>query len=559
MSIKEKELTIDEAMKMAILNCQQGKLDQAETLLRKILQAVPNKPDAMNNLGIIVMKKGRLQEALQLFTHSIALNDKDINVWNNLAEVYKVQGKSGEALRHYKLQGKAEALFALASRFQLSENQDAAETVLQELLHINPDSKKAHFEYGKALFSQKKYEEAKNHYITATAGTNNSDIQIYPLCNVKEWCKQSSNHYQLIQKQEEIVVPKIPFDCDVYGLYNEKNFWANELYVAEIRNARIFSRCNFVIAENRAALYDLAVDPRSSRVSLRADSLVIKYNDQQKILCDSAGFQTVHAERGIMLSGIPSNVYGHWMEEYLPKIQLFEQHPHFKEYPIYIDELPKDFIHALELLTDNQHEIRTIPPNSSIIFDKLLVAPKFGFCPYDYLPNTPIEKQTFGERTTPQAFLYIRNKLLKYGKLKQENKKTGMRIYLSRQNNSLRKLLNEKEIGDFLVKNGFEILSPEKLSIEETIGYFNTADIVIGPAGSALTNTIFCKEESKIIILLKEKSTFDLHLNGLMAQVSGSELTLISGPGQPGSHWHPLHENFSIPLEKIKEILLPLI
>ncbi|MCF6148462.1 MAG: DUF563 domain-containing protein [Candidatus Kuenenia sp.] len=559
MSIEEKELSIEEAMKLAIHNYQHGQLDQAETLLRKILQVVPNKPDALNNLGIIVMKKGRIQEALKLFVHSISLNDNDINVWNNLAELYKVQGKSGEALRHHKHQGKVETLFRLASKFQSFENQDAAEMVLQELLQISPDSKKAHFEYGKVLFSKKEYEDAKAHYLTATAKANDSQIQIYPLCSAKEWCRQSSNHYQLVKEQEEIVVPKIPFDCDTPGLYDKKTFLANELYVAEIRNARIFSRCNFVIAEDRAALYDLAVDPRSSRVSLRADSLVIKYNDQQKILCDYTGFQTTHAKCGIMLSGVPSNVYGHWFEEYLPKIQMFEQYPNFKEYPIYIDELPKDFIHALELLTHNQHEIRTIPPNSSIIFDKLLVAPKFGFCPYDYLPNTPIEKQTFGERITPQSLRYIRNNLLIHGKLKQEGKKAGVRIYLSRQKNSLRKLLNEKEICDFLVKNGFEILYPEKLCIEETIGYFNTADVVIGPAGSALTNMVFCKEGSKIIILLKEGSMFDLHLNGLMAQISESELILISGPGKPGSHWHPLHENFSIPIEKIKEKILPLI
>jgi capsular polysaccharide biosynthesis protein len=80
------------------------------------------------------------------------------------------------------------------------------------------------------------------------------------------------------------------------------------------------------------------------------------------------------------------------------------------------------------------------------------------------------------------------------------------KIYIARSNNNNRKLVNELEIIALCVSYGFEIVYPEKFSFEEQLKLFNSAKYIIGPAGAAFSNLIFCQKGTVVINFLAEEN-----------------------------------------------------
>jgi capsular polysaccharide biosynthesis protein len=60
-------------------------------------------------------------------------------------------------------------------------------------------------------------------------------------------------------------------------------------------------------------------------------------------------------------------------------------------------------------------------------------------------------------------------------------------------------MINETELEEKLVRLGFDIVQPERLTMEQTIDIFASADIVVGPSGADMFNTVFCEPGTTII------------------------------------------------------------
>jgi capsular polysaccharide biosynthesis protein len=85
----------------------------------------------------------------------------------------------------------------------------------------------------------------------------------------------------------------------------------------------------------------------------------------------------------------------------------------------------------------------------------------------------------------------------------------GRRIYVSRLSLnqagwSTRVMLNEAELIDRLAGIGFDIVTPEHLSVREQVAIFASADLVVGPSGSNMYNTMFCHPGTKVIDIQSE-------------------------------------------------------
>ena len=53
-------------------------------------------------------------------------------------------------------------------------------------------------------------------------------------------------------------------------------------------------------------------------------------------------------------------------------------------------------------------------------------------------------------------------------------------------------MLNEYEFATRLAAVGFDILRPHEMTVKDQIEAFSSADPVVGPAGSAMFNAVFC-------------------------------------------------------------------
>jgi predicted TPR repeat methyltransferase len=133
-----KELTIDEALQVAMELHRLGQLDNAELLYGRILEAAPEHPDAMHFLGIALHQRGRNQEAIGWIERSIALDPAAAGRHNNLGNV----------------------LLEL-------ERQDEAAQAYRQAIALSPDHANAYNNLGALLRAQGKVHEARRAYLKA--------------------------------------------------------------------------------------------------------------------------------------------------------------------------------------------------------------------------------------------------------------------------------------------------------------------------------------------------------------------------------------------------------
>lgn len=65
------------------------------------------------------------------------------------------------------------------------------------------------------------------------------------------------------------------------------------------------------------------------------------------------------------------------------------------------------------------------------------------------------------------------------------------RLYISRQDSRYHRVVNEQELVPLLEKEGFEIVTPSRLSLREAIRLFRQAKVVVGSHGAGLANMAF--------------------------------------------------------------------
>jgi protein O-GlcNAc transferase len=80
----------------------QGKLDEALMCFRRALQLKPDFAEAHNNLGVFFQEAGKLDEAAECYRRALQLKPDSVDVHNNLGSVLREQGKMDEALMCYQ-------------------------------------------------------------------------------------------------------------------------------------------------------------------------------------------------------------------------------------------------------------------------------------------------------------------------------------------------------------------------------------------------------------------------------------------------------------------------
>ena len=110
----------------------------------------------------------------------------------------------------------------------------------------------------------------------------------------------------------------------------------------------------------------------------------------------------------------------------------------------------------------------------------------------------------FNNSQIPQFFnmaasTIILSKSLSYTNTKKDD---GLKVYLSRQNSVYRNLINEGDLINKLKSKNFMIVDTKNMSIFEQIKIFSAADVIIGPASSALTNLVFSKKGTRVIEII---------------------------------------------------------
>jgi len=183
---------------------QKGKVDEAIVHYQKALQINPDHVEAHIDFGNALIKKGSVDEAMVHYQKALQINPDSAKAHDNLGNALFKKGNVDEAIIHYQkaLQikpGSAETHYNLGNALLQKGNVDEAIVHYQMALQIKPDNTEAHNSLGGALLQKGKVDEAIPHFQRALQIKPDNAEACYNLGNAllqKGRADEAITHYQ---------------------------------------------------------------------------------------------------------------------------------------------------------------------------------------------------------------------------------------------------------------------------------------------------------------------------------------------------------------------------
>ena len=166
---KRQMTAIAETIRIAVRDHQVGRLEEAESLYREVLECEPDHSAALHSLGVIAHQRGRHDAAVDLIVKAIANDPKIPQFRNTLGLVFEACGKLEEAIDAYSQAVRLKPDFAEAynnmaiALHTQGRYEEAVESCRQALL-LRPDYAQAFNTLGYALQEQGKFDKAIENY-----------------------------------------------------------------------------------------------------------------------------------------------------------------------------------------------------------------------------------------------------------------------------------------------------------------------------------------------------------------------------------------------------------
>lgn len=203
------ELSLEEALALAIHCHRSSELQAAESLYRRILDTAPDNVDALHFLGVLLHQRDRSDEAIELIERSILLDPDQANLYNNLGNVLVERDRYDEAKTAYRNalarnSAHGDAWNNLGAVLRIQGQLEEAGAAYLKALEFAPENVHFYNNYGNLLSGQGRVKEAVAYYCKAiTLMPNHPDsrrllaIAYYTLGQVeaaaevyREWLKE---------------------------------------------------------------------------------------------------------------------------------------------------------------------------------------------------------------------------------------------------------------------------------------------------------------------------------------------------------------------------------
>jgi capsular polysaccharide biosynthesis protein len=296
-----------------------------------------------------------------------------------------------------------------------------------------------------------------------------------------------------------------------------------ETYLCSIGPALVCAETNLAFTDSAVIchdLYDIIRDYTSEEV--HGKTYLWPAQNRLAWMMGTAPHRTL--ARAAAFTDACSANYAHWMTEVLPRIHLFCRSGAPADIPLIVDDgLHPNIMHTLREVVGETREIILLPKRQRILVENLSVVSVAGYVPFERRSNR-LKDHSHG-KFSPATLESLREHL-RAGLPDTASKKTRIMV---RRNSGIRKIVNEREIEEFLVKKGFTAVSPENLTFPEQIDLFSHADVVVGATGAAFANLIFCKPSTKIIIMIPAFKHTSYWYWQNMACATGNRVTYVLG------------------------------
>lgn len=162
---RQGRLPLPDALSLAVQLHQAGRLDEADAVYQRILEAEPEQPDALHFRGVLHHQMGRSEEAIALIERAVALVPDHAGAHNNLGNVLMERGRRDEALAAYQRAVEldpdhADAQCNLGVVLKEKGQFEKAVAAYRKVLASHPDHADAHHNLGNALKKLGRFDEA---------------------------------------------------------------------------------------------------------------------------------------------------------------------------------------------------------------------------------------------------------------------------------------------------------------------------------------------------------------------------------------------------------------
>jgi len=157
---------------LGVLLSKEEKFDEALFHYDEVLKINPNDSGALYNKGCALREKGNLDKAAFFFKESLKIKPDYAEAHNELAYILFVQGKPDEAVLHYRNALKIKPDFTdaynnLANVLCVQGEIDKAVLLYKEALRLDPENVDTHYNIGLFYKKQGKLEKAMTHLAKA--------------------------------------------------------------------------------------------------------------------------------------------------------------------------------------------------------------------------------------------------------------------------------------------------------------------------------------------------------------------------------------------------------
>ncbi|UIN32957.1 glycosyltransferase 61 family protein [Methylobacterium oryzae] len=199
-----------------------------------------------------------------------------------------------------------------------------------------------------------------------------------------------------------------------------------------------------------------------------------------------------HAVTGeaILLIGATFNYY-HWLLETLPALMMLKSSPATAEATIYLESALQPFqSDSLRLALPSDDKISVLDHDVR----------NYWFERVHHVQNSSILMVP-----RPTSVLMMRSALSRH----LPAPRPGKRVYLSRRSAGSRQNQNEKALVRLLSRYSIAPVDTGRMSLTEQIEFFKDVELVVAPAGAALTNLIFCPSSTRVVIMTSGPHHFE--------------------------------------------------
>lgn len=165
------DLSVPEALGLAVRCQRTGDLDAAERLYHAVLELVPEHADALHFLGVLEHQRGQSERGIELIRRALRRAPGSAGMLNNLGNILYEVDRFDEAASAYEsaiaISPEAASFNNLGATRRVQGQLDAARAAYERALELDPKHSSAYHNLGNLLASSGQLRDAVQHYCTA--------------------------------------------------------------------------------------------------------------------------------------------------------------------------------------------------------------------------------------------------------------------------------------------------------------------------------------------------------------------------------------------------------